>query len=127
MTRTADVPLYSYLIAVFAGLFGLPLIYIAARFVSEIAYAAADYDGLQLVFAAGFAAVHVALGAVFGFLWPEVRWRWGVWLCAAPACLVSFYAPGVWFFVVWLALTMLPAGAGAHAAGRLHLRYAGVD
>ena len=123
--RNPDVPLLSYLVAVVVGLFGLPFMGMAVGFVEELTDG--GFHEWTLVVAAGFIVVHAVLGAAFGLLWPEARWRWGMWLCGVPACLVSLTAPGVLFFMVWCALTLLPACAGAHVAATLHLRYMEVE
>jgi hypothetical protein len=115
--RYRDTPHYSYLLALAAGLFGLPLVYALSNYASHS----------WPVTMACFAVLHVVPGAAFGLVWPDIRWRWGVWLCAVPAVVVSFFAPGAWFMAGWLAMTLLPACAGAHATAQLHLRYVRID
>ncbi len=119
-TRYKDIPRYSYLLAVAAGLFALPFIYMSAG-------DAGGHGGTWLLTMTCFAVLHVVPGAAFGLVWPDITWRWGVWLCGVPAVLVSFFAPGAWFLAGWLAMTMLPACAGAYATAQLHLRYVRVD
>ena len=119
-TRSPDVPRFSYLLAVVAGLFALPLVYLLAD------SAGGGEGGSRLLTRACFAVLHAVPGAAFGLVWPDITWRWGVWLCAVPAVLVSFLARDAWFFPGWLMMTMLPACAGAYAAARLHLKYAEV-
>ena len=123
-TRSADVPRFSYPVAVAVGLFCLPLIYVQANFVAGLT--GEGYGGLPLAAAAIFAVLHAVPGAAFGLAWPDIRWRWGVWLCAVPTCIVSFLAPDAWVFLGWAAMTVLPSCAGAHAAASLHLKYAEV-
>ena len=131
--RNADVPRYSHLIAVAAGLFGLPFIYALADFVAGglLGDFLAGFEDVSytdvLPYAVFFAAAYAVLGAVFGLAWPEKTWRWGVWLCALPLCLVSFIAGGAWGFLAWVAVTLLPACLGAYVAGRFHLKYVAVD
>jgi hypothetical protein len=112
-----DTPLYSYLLALAVGLFWLPIIYALANYASRS----------WLVTMLCFAVLHVVPGAVFGLVWPDIKWRWGVWLFGVPAVVVSFFAPGAWFMAGWLAMTMLPACAGSYAMAQLHLHYVKVD
>ena len=115
--RDKDTPPYSYLLALALGLCGLPLI-----------YALASYGSYSpLVTMACFAVLHAVPGAAFGLVWPDIKWRWGVWLCGVPAVVASFFAPSAWFMAGWLAMTVLPACAGAYATAQLHLRYVKVD
>ena len=112
-----DTPPYSYLLALALGLFGLPFIYALAN--------CASYS--PLVTMACFAVLHAVPGAAFGLVWPDIKWRWGVWLCGVPAVVASFFAPSAWFMAGWLAMTVLPACAGAYATAQLHLRYVRID
>ena len=113
--RYKDTPPYSYLLALALGLFGLPFIYALTNY--------ASYS--PLVTMACFAVLHTVPGAAFGLVWPDIKWRWGVWLCAVPAVVVSFLEPG--FLPAWLAMTVLPSCAGAYATAQLHLRYVKID
>jgi hypothetical protein len=117
--RYKDTPYYSYLLAMAVGLFGLPLIATAVGYTG-------DGDSRPLTMAC-FAVIYVVPGAAFGLVWPDVRWRWGVWLCAAPAVIVSLFAPSAWLLAGWLAMTMLPSCAGAYATAQLHLRYVKIE
>jgi hypothetical protein len=119
--RNPEVPALSYPVAVVIGLFGSPFMYMAARFVAEVYDS--GYRDFGPAVSASFGVIHLVLGAVFGLVWPEPRWRWGVWLCGLPACVVSYLQPDAWFFANWVAMTVLPACAGAQLAARLHLRY----
>ena len=123
--RGADVPKLSYPVALVLGLFGPPFLNTAGGFVTV--FAEEGYDAWGMVVASAFILLNTVLGAAFGLMWPEVKWRWGVWLYGLPACLLSLEAPGLWFFTVWAALTLLPACAGAHAAGKAHLKFTAVD
>jgi hypothetical protein len=123
--RDEDVPVFAYTLAVVAGLFFMGVSLMMSGFLAD-AFGLGPHNFFWAVPAAT-AVVYTATGAAFGLLWPEKTWRWGVWLCAVPACLVSFLAPGAKLFLLWSAATMLPACAGAYAAGRLHLRYTKVD
>lgn len=131
--RSEDVPGYTYPLAVAAGTFGLAFIYALADFLSRnllghhlVNFAEGAEDSLTWT-AAVFAVSHAVLGALFGLLWPEKTWRWGVWLCVLTTCLASLLSESVWYFLLWEAATLLPACAGAYAAARLHLKYAEVD
>jgi len=112
-----DTPRYSYLLALALGLFALPIIYIFAGY---------DSHSRPLTMAC-FAVLHAVPGAAFGLVWPDIKWRWGVWLCGVPAVVVSFFAPSGWFLAGWLTMTMIPSCAGAYATAQLHLRYVKVD
>ena len=131
--RDEDVPRYTYGLAVCAGLAALPFIYAAAHFCagdlpSYLAERSADvYYGRVWEAGAIYFLLHAGLGALFGLLWPEKTWRWGVWLCALPALLATFLAPSASAFLTWEALTMFPACLGAYAAGRAHLKFTAVD
>ena len=118
--RYRDTPHYSYLLALGAGLFALPLVYVPAG------YAGVGLGARPLAMAC-LAVLHLVPGGAFGLLWPDITWRWGVWLHGVPAVLISFLAPGAWPLAGWLAMTMLPACAGAYAAARLHLAYVKID
>jgi hypothetical protein len=112
-----DTPPYSYLLALALGLSGLPII-----------YALASYGSYSpLVTMACLAVLNAVPGAAFGLVWPDIKWRWGVWLCGVPAVVASFFAPSAWFMAGWLAMTVLPACAGAYATAQLHLRYVRID
>jgi hypothetical protein len=115
--RYKDTPRYSYLLALAAGLFGLPIIYASAEYASH---------SWPMTMAC-FAVLNAVPGAAFGLVWPDIRWRWGVWLCAVPAVAVSVFAPSAWSLAGWLAMTVLPSCAGAYATAQLHLRYVRVD
>ena len=115
--RHRDVPRYSYLLALAAGLFGLSLFYVSANSASHS----------RPLTMACFAVLQAVPGAAFGLVWPDIKWRWGVWLWGVPAVLVSFVAPDPWFLAGWLAMTVLPACAGAYATAQLHLRYVRID
>jgi hypothetical protein len=120
-SRSAAVPRSYYLLAAAVGLFGVPFVYILGGPLSE-EVSGEEWAGIRMVIMAVLAFCYALLGAAFGLMWPAVNWRWGVWLCAAPACLLSFYFPDVWFFLGWLVLTVLPAGSAAYVASRLGSR-----
>ena len=124
MSPRARAPHFAYPFAVAAGLYGL----IFSGALSLIADTSGEgYVGPLMILLASFAVGQFVLGGAFGLLWPRATWRWGVWLCATPACIISFYRPGVWFFLGWLALTMLPACAGSYVGAGLQRRYVAVD
>ena len=128
-----DVPHLSYLFAVCAGLVALPFVHVAAYYFggdlpsffaegpADVSHGGAGRAG------AIFVLSHAALGAFFGLLWPEKTWRWGVWLCGLPSLAACFVARDGLAFLTWEALTLLPACAGAYAAGKAHLKFTAVD
>lgn len=131
--RSEDVPRYAYPLAIAAGSVGLAFIYALADFISMsllghylVKFAYGSVYSLRWT-AAMFAVSHAVLGALFGLVWPEKTWRWGVWLCALTTLLVSLELRNVWYFLLWEAVTLAPACAAAYAAARFHLRYAKVE
>ena len=128
--RSPGVPRLFYLLAVLVGFCGLPLAFamtslMAGRVLQDfLPLIVGDGPGALLAGAALFAAPHALMGAVFGLAWPELGWRWGVWLTAVPLGLLSFVVPGAAYFLAAAGLTTLPACAGAHAAAWMQLRHA---
>jgi hypothetical protein len=123
--RDTDTPPYSYPVAVAAGLFCTWSSVLLGRHLSvlfEPWQRDLGFVGLTTV-----AAGHLVLGGVFGMMWPEKTWRWGVWLCLVPVGLVSLLEPDVSLFFRVVALTLAPACAGAYAAARVHLKYVAVN
>lgn len=120
-TPGADVPRYSHVLAVVAGPFAALLPLVLIQYAEGLAGEA--HHDMRVEEFVTLAASHAFAGGVFGLLWPEKGWRWGVWLCALPACLVSFFAPSLRFFLFYAALTLVPACAGAYVVARAHLRY----
>jgi hypothetical protein len=118
--RYRDVPRYAYPLAVVGGLCYTGVAFAAASYVAEFDRGMAGPSLLGLL---TFAAAHLCVGGLFGLLWPERTWRWGVWLCAVPVCLLPWFDSDVWAFFLYLALTLAPACAGAYAAARVHLKY----
>jgi hypothetical protein len=116
MPPRRQAPVIAYPFAVLAGLFGLSFEHLLSLFAAT---PSRGEVGFRMVLLASFAVAQFVLGASFGLLWPRPGWRWGVWLCAVPACVISFYGHSVWFFAGWWVLTMLPACAGAYAAAEL--------
>jgi hypothetical protein len=120
----APAPRIAYLFAVTAGLLGL--VFGGALSIVREAPGAGHLDSdLLMILLAGFAVGQFVIGGACGLLWPRAAWRWGIWLYGVPACILSFYGRGVWFFLGWLGLTALPACAGAYAAAVLYPRFAG--
>jgi hypothetical protein len=115
--RRKKTPGYVYALAVCVGALCVPLIILLASFIAR-----PKQGGSLLAFAALAAVGHSALGALFGLAWPERTWRWGVWLCAGPALFVCFQTAAAWYFLGFVAVTLLPACLGAHAAGQAHLQ-----
>ena len=119
--RDKDVPTYSYVIAVVAGLCYTWGSFLTASVVTQL------FDswerGLGFLGVITFAAAHVVIGGLFGLLWPERTWRWGVWLCLVPVCLAALTEADASIFLWVVALTLAPACAGAYAAARVHLKY----
>ncbi len=120
--RDSDVPRFAYLVAVAAGLFLCLFSFFFLRPILERLSWAAALDPNFATFLSPVVC-YGAAGALFGFLLPDAGWRWGVWLCAAPACLASFGAPGPPEFMVFLLLTLAPACACAYGAARLHMKF----
>ena len=124
------MPRLFYVLAVLVGLCGLPLSFAVG---SLMMGPLMPDDILGLILGEGFSALpagaavfaipHGLLGAAFGYAWPAVSWRWGVWMSALPLCLLSLFAPALNLFLPALALTALPACAGAYAAARVNLRH----
>jgi hypothetical protein len=131
--RSEDVPRYAYPLAVIAGTVGLAFIFALADFLSRNLLGHrlekfAEGGGYGLMWtAATFAAGHALLGALFGMVWPEKTWRWGVWLCVLTTLFASLLSGSVWYFLLWEAVTLAPACAASYAAARLHLSYAEVE
>jgi len=113
-----------YPLAVFMGIFCAGLSLTWMEFL-EAQFGVGARD-IKIVGFAAVAAIFAALGGVFGLVLPEKSWRWGVWLCALPACFLSITSePESHLFLGFLALAFVPACAGAYAAARLHLKYTG--
>ncbi|HEX8561127.1 MAG TPA: hypothetical protein VF668_23745 [Pyrinomonadaceae bacterium] len=130
-----NAPKLFYALAALVGCCGLPLSFAVLSGEHGAERAAAgfltlllggDGAGAWLAGAAVFAAPQGLLGALFGYAMPEAGWRWGVWLTAPPLCLLTFFVSAPGFFLPALALSTLPACAGAHAGGRLRRRRARV-
>jgi hypothetical protein len=121
LDRSANVPRVAYLLAVAAGLVGVPFMYLSVGDVVGVLTGGALISVLYI--AACFALGYSALGAAFGFLWPGAGWRWGVWLCAAPSFAVPYFMPDVRIFLGWALVGLLPTCAGAYLARRLHPDY----
>jgi hypothetical protein len=111
---SAGVPRFPYLLAMAAGLSCVLVVYGPAPILRELLTGGDAVP--RAVILTGFALGYAALGATFGALWPGAEWRWGVWIVAPSACAISFIVPGVWFFLVWVALTLPSACTGAYAA-----------
>jgi hypothetical protein len=132
-TRDRDVPRYAYPLAVIGGFVGASFIMAASYFWAGdlLGYLAAEWPDRYYGNVGGAATIsvlgHATLGALFGLLWPEKTWRWGVWLCSLASVLAALTAPDARAFLAWEALTLLPAGLGAYAAGRLHLKFTAVE
>jgi hypothetical protein len=125
MSPSRRAPDLAYPFAMAAGLFSL-IFYGTLSVIADTTVARdEEYVGALIILLASFAVGHFVLGGAFGLLWRRATWRWGVWLCALPACVISFYGQGVWFFLGWLALTMLPACAGSYVGAELQRRYLG--
>jgi hypothetical protein len=119
--RSAATPTYAYALAVVAGLVLTPSMY----WLGEMLGAVREPDASIMMwplFWGAFAVAHAALGVVFGLVWPERTWRWGVWLSAAPLCLVSFFSPGAAFYAGWVMVSLFPSSSCAYAAGMYGLK-----
>jgi hypothetical protein len=120
-TPGEDVPSYSYLLAVVVGPAAAVLPLALIQFIEGLS--GAVHHDLRVEELVSLAVCYLFAGGAFGLLWPEKGWRWGVWLCALPACLVSFFAPSLRVFLFFAALTLVPACAGAYVVARAHLKY----
>jgi hypothetical protein len=116
-------PAYAYALAVVLGLVTLPYTYSLALIFGDERGAGAE-PWVWVFFWVACAAAHAALGTIFGLLWPGRTWRWGVWLCGAPLCAVSFLEPGAAFYAGSVSVSLLPACACAYAGGRYGLKQA---
>ncbi|HEX6185628.1 MAG TPA: hypothetical protein VFZ44_17200 [Pyrinomonadaceae bacterium] len=112
--RSANVPRFPYLLAMAAGLSCVMILYEPSHLMTG--FLESEYALSRAIILTGFALGYAALGAVFGSLWPGATWRWGIWISAPPACVISFIVPGVWFFLGWVGLTLPSACLGAYAA-----------
>ena len=131
--RTADVPWLFYALALLVGFCGLPLLFgvlsqgygmehVPSDFLTDfvaLLFNQREGSGAWLAGVFVFAVPQGFLGVLFGYILPEVGWRWGVWLTALPLCLLTFFVPAVGFFLPAVALTTLPACTGAYAGARL--------
>jgi hypothetical protein len=117
MFPRAHAPIFAYLFAVVAGLFNLAFAQLLTLFVDM---PRGSYVGARMLLLSSFALGQFVLGGAFALLWPKAGWRWGVWLCAVPACIISFNERGAFFFIGWALLTMLPACAGGYFAAALY-------
>ncbi|MFL6334087.1 MAG: hypothetical protein ACJ754_12310 [Pyrinomonadaceae bacterium] len=121
MAKDDDVPRFAYLLAVLGG---VVYTWFAFFLANSVAMALGEWEyHYGYLGAVVFAAAHLVGGGLFGLLWPERTWRWGVWLCLVPVCVVSLAQREVTIFLWVVALTMAPACAGAYAAARVHLKY----
>ena len=120
-----SVPLFSYLLAAFGGFLFTCVALFFCLFLSRLLDDGAR--GIGPVGTTAFAIAHVLIGGVFGLVWPEKSWRWGVWLCVVPVCFISFFGREAYMFLWVVALTLAPACAGAYVAARAHLKYVGVN
>src|SRR5215204_3175488 len=116
--RTADVPRLFYALALLVGFCGLPLSFAVLSCGYGVSRAASSFlavmlggegSGAWLSGVAVFAVPQGFLGALFGYAWPQVGWRWGVWLTALPLCLLTFFVPAAGFFLPAVALNTLPS------------------
>lgn len=124
------MPRLFYALAVLVGLCGLPLSYVVGSFSMGwlmpdkfLGMILGEGVGALLAGVVLFAVPHGLLGAAFGYAWPAVSWRWGVWMSALPLCVLTLFAPALNLFLPALAMTALPACAGAYSAARVNLRH----
>jgi hypothetical protein len=110
--------------ALAAGLFCvIPSFILAALPATVLKHGARDFD---LAIPLSPVVCYGVAGGVFGLVWPERGWRWGMWLCAMPLGLSSFIIPDLPTFFTFLAMSLAPSCACAHVAARAHLKYAEV-
>jgi hypothetical protein len=71
-------------------------------------------------------AAYVMLGALFGFAWPELSYRWGIWLSIPAIAILIWYSfgePGnILLHVAFMLLTLVSAGVGGYLGSWLRLR-----
>lgn len=125
--RGKDVQLFPHLLAVAGGL----LFTCGALFFSvslSRLFDDASMGSMGFVGRTAFAVAHALIGGVFGLVWPEKSWRWGIWLCAVPFCYISFFGREAASMFLWVvALMLIPACAGAYVMARIHLKYTDVS
>ncbi len=121
--RSTSAPVYAYALAVVAGLLVSPTMYALGILLGDVREPDA-YIMMWPIFWATFAFIHAALGVVFGMVWPRASWRWGVWVSAAPLCVLSFLTPGAAFYAGWALVTLLPSSACARAVASYALKSA---
>ena len=113
----SDTNWFVHALAVVAGTFAMLVPFLLTRLWGE------PLSQFALDIMMCFSATYAVLGAVFGFLWPESKWRWGVWVSVVPVILFSFMGGGALRFLLFAGLTLFPACAGAYTAARFHLNY----
>jgi hypothetical protein len=116
-----DTPRFTYVAALAAGLFCVGLSYLLWAFLSPVFNTGAHDFGLVAPFA--LATCYGLAGGAFGLFWPEKTWRWGVWLSAAPVCLVSLLGASAFVFFTLSASALVPACLCSYASARIHLKY----
>jgi hypothetical protein len=121
--RAANTTRFVHVLAVAAGVIVAPLALLFAKFVVDILGAGAQ--GAGLIIPPAVFLSYACVGALFGLVWPENSWRWGVWVGLLPFVWASFISPLVTLALAGMVL--LPACAGASAASRWRLRRVGVN
>jgi len=116
-----DVPLFPYLLAVAVGF--LPTCLALLFCISLSGQSGLGPGGVGFRGLTACAVAHALTGGGFGFAWPEKGWRWGVWLCLVPVCVISFLGWEASMLLWVVALTLAPACAGAYVAARVQLNY----
>ncbi len=120
--QNQDVPRLSYALALIAGLSFTVLLFNLIGFLGAL-MDEGPYEFSPVAPAVAFALAYSLVGGGFGLVWPEPTWRWGVWLSAAPVCVISVLGPNAVSFAGFVALTLVPSSACAYLAARLHLKY----
>lgn len=124
--RGKNVQLFPHLLAVVGGLLYTCFALLFCLSLSEM-FDGAPRSGMGFIGKTVLAIAHALIGGVFGFVWPEKGWRWGVWLCVVPVCFVSFFGREASVFFRVVALMLVPACVAAYVMARVHLKYTDVN
>jgi hypothetical protein len=133
--RQDKVPLYAYFLAFAAGALGTYAVWKLFAAVNT-----SKGIGLFLVFGVISGLTHGVLGACFGFVWPNGRWRWGVWVSLPFSLIIGlassyvtlvFYNPRTpikslslfFLYLLLVASTMITACVSAYVSSRLSRTY----
>jgi hypothetical protein len=127
----ATPPTYSYVLAILSGVLAFAALAMTQRG-KKLSHSPELSDivlsGLKVLIVVG--GTYAFLGALFGYLWPAGRWRWGGWVSAPLLLLLAWALLSLNIFALVLgapvyALIVLLACAGAHLAANVSGRAAG--